>query len=210
MTGKKNIDLIYDIVKEKDEIREKEIQREVLDRKQIRIRKDLERENTIKEMHEKYGYKVIEPHLISQGCRKVFHQDCAKCNMIKCFPYEFLTTDKKDNGKNHCTQCMKSASETVKKCTSKNNFKCGCGVSYYCTPLSQAKHENTIKHLNNIRQLKIFNGNIYKQNELRLICSLNSVKDYKGLTIDEMIEGILKVKDFKIPKELQSKKEETI
>ena len=106
MTGKNNIDSTYDIVEAKNQAREKEIQNEILDRKQIRIRKDLERENTIKEMHEKYGYKVTEPNLISQGCRKVFPQDCAKCKNIKCFPYEFLTDEKLDSGKNHCTQCM--------------------------------------------------------------------------------------------------------
>ena len=74
----KNIDDI-DIVEAKNQTREKEIKREVLDCKQIRIKKDVERENTIKEMHEKYGYKVKELNLISQGCRKVFSQNCAKC-----------------------------------------------------------------------------------------------------------------------------------
>jgi len=199
MTGsKKNIDSTFDIVEAKNQAKETVIKQGIADRKQARQAKEKRYLEDVEDIHKKYGYKVVELDLINKGFNIVHPFNCAKCGIVKAFPYDFLTTDKKDNGKNHCSQCMKSASETIKKCTSKNNVKCACGVSYYCTPLSQANHENTNKHLNNIRQLKIFNGNIYKQGELRAICSLNGVKDYKALTIDEMIEGILKVKDFKL------------
>jgi len=199
MTGsKKNIDSTFDIVEAKNQAKETVIKQGIADRKQARQDKEKRYLEDVEDIHKKYGYKVVELDLINKGFNIVHPFNCAKCGIVKAFPYDFLTTDKKDNGKNHCSQCMKSASETIKKCTSKNNVKCACGVSYYCTPLSQANHENTNKHLNNIRQLKIFNGKIYKQGELRAICSLNGVKDYKALTIDEMIEGILKVKDFKL------------
>jgi len=195
-SSKKNIDTTLDIIEAKDQARETVIKQGIADRKQARQNKEKRYLEDVKEIHERYGYKVVEPDLINKGFNIVHPFNCAKCGIVKAFPYDFLTADKKDNGKNHCTQCMKSASQTVKNCTSKNNVKCACGVSYYCTPLSQVKHEK--KHLNNIRQLKIFNGKIFKQGELRMICSLNGVKDYKELTIDEMIEGILKVKDLKL------------
>ena len=196
--SKKNIDPTFDIVEAKNQVRENVIKQGIAERKQARQEKEKRYLEDVEDIHKRYGYKVVEPDLINKGFNIVYPFNCAKCGIVKAFPYDFLTTDKNDNGKNHCSQCMKSASETIKKCTSKNNVKCACGVSYYCTPLSKLNHENTMKHLNNIRQLKIFNGNIYKQSELRLICSLNGVKDYKALTIDEMIEGILKVKDFKL------------
>ena len=57
-------------------------------------------------------------------------------------------------------------------------------------------------HLNGMKQININNGKIYDRDELRLICSYNSVKNYGTLSICKMIDAILKIEYLKIPKDL--------
>jgi len=202
MTGKNNIDSTFDIVKEKEEARQKEIQNDILYRKQIRKDKERRYLEDVADIHKKYGYKVKEPELIKEGFEIVYPFNCAKCGIVKAYPYDYLNTKGKDNGFNKCSLCMTSETKRIKKCLEKSEAKCPCGLKYYCTDLTQAKHENSKMHLNGMKQININNGKIYDRDELRLICSYNSVKNYGTLSICKMIDAILKIEDLKIPKDL--------
>jgi len=192
-----------DKVQAKNEAREAEINKEVKQRKQERIDRDKEHLQTIKDIHERYGYIVKEPELIAQGCKEVIGYYCVDCKILKCFPYEFMNAYKKDNGCNRCTECQKFNSNIVKKCNEKNKVDCPCGMSYYCSDLKQSKHEISRTHINGLKQLKATRlTKVYKMPELRKICSANKIKYYNTLKIDEMLEQLAKIEVIIIPEDV--------
>jgi len=192
-----------DLVQQGYDKREAEINKQVKQRKQERIDRDKEHLETIKDIHERYGYIVKEPELIAQGCKEVIGYYCVDCKILKCFPYEFMNAYKKDNGCNRCTECQKFNSNIVKKCNENNKVDCPCGMSYYCSDLKQSKHECSRTHINGLKQLKATRlTKVYKMPELRKICSANKIKYYNTLKIDEMLKQLAKIEVIVIPEEL--------
>jgi len=192
-----------DLVQQGYDKREAEINKQVKQRKQERIDRDKEHLETIKDIHERYGYIVKEPELIAQGCKEVIGYYCVDCKILKCFPYEFMNAYKKDNGCNRCTECQKFNSNIVKKCNENNKVDCPCGMSYYCSDLKQSKHECSRTHINGLKQLKATRlTKVYKMPELRKICSANKIKYYNTLKIDEMLKQLAKIEVIIIPEDL--------
>ena len=202
-SSKKNIDPTFDIVEAKNQAREEQINQETAERKRVRKNKQKKYLEDVAEIHEQYGYKVKEPELIKEGFDIVYPFNCVKCGIVKAFPYDFLNKNGKDNGFNKCSLCMTTETKRVKECLAKSNIECPCGLKYYCTDLTQAKHQNSKMHINGMKQIKINNGKIYNCDELRLICSMNNIKDYAKLSVCKMIDAILKVENLKIPEDLK-------
>jgi len=193
-----------DLVEEKNKQLEQKINEEVLFRKEIRIRRNLIHDTDIKEIHKRYGYDVVEEHLIKQGISKVIPLKCSKCKIMKCFPYEFLTKTNKDNGFNHCSVCMSESSSKVQKSVKNNTMICQCGMSVFCSDLTLSKHEVSNIHFNRLKQKNINNGSrIYNLKELRIIGKVNHIKYCNTLNTNDMIKEILMIDTIIIPEDLK-------
>ena len=66
-SSKKNIDTTLDIIEPKDQARETVIKQGIADRKQARQNKGKRYLEEVADIHQKYGYKVLEPDLINKG-----------------------------------------------------------------------------------------------------------------------------------------------
>ena len=157
---------------------EKDKEQALLNKEQVknrRIRFDVEIEDVRIEIKDKYPEgKVKEPNLIKSGITNIYPLLCVKCDSFKVFPYQFLTKQGFDNGKNTCGVCMSINSSIVKKYTKPKLFKCECG-STFVSKDSDAyyKHLADKSHQNNMD--KILNGVEYSQKQLRDLCRLNKI-----------------------------------
>ena len=144
-----------------------------------------------------------EEHLIKKDITKIHPFNCFECNVIKIFPYDFLTTSDYDNGKGKCSVCMSELSKRIKKYKDENKVECPCGMSYNGSDLGQSKHEVSRTHINGLKQLKTTGLTIiYKMPSLRKICSTNNIKYYNTLKIDKILEEFKKIDVIVIPENL--------
>lgn len=133
--------------------------------------------------------KVTEQNLINSGITTIYPLLCVKCDTFKIFPYQFLTKQGFDNGKNTCCLCMSMNSSVVQKYTKPKLFKCECGLSFvvkdsdaYYKHLADKTHQNHID--------KMLHGVKYSQKELRHLCSLNKITYYKNMSIPVMVQTL--------------------
>ena len=149
----------------------------------------------IEEIKQKYkDGKVKEPHLIKAGIKKIIPQMCVKCETYKVFPYEFLTRQGFDNGKNTCSQCMAENTAQVKKYTKPKKFNCECGLKFvskdrdaYYIHISDKTHAGRIE--------KMLRGVRYSQKELRDIAKINKIPYYKNLSMPDLVKQLDALKD---------------
>jgi len=193
-----------DIVQAKNEKREAEIKKDVKYQKQVNRKKksddEEEKADVEREIIKKYGSFVVkEDHLIKKDLTTIYALNCFKCNVIKIAPYDFLTASGYDNGKGKCTTCMSELTKRVKK----YKVKCPCGMSYIASDLGQSKHEVCRTHINGLKQLKATGLTIvYKMPSLRKIFSVNNIKYYNTLKIDEILKELKKLDKIIIPEDL--------
>lgn len=144
----------------------------------------------IEEIKQKYkDGKVKEPHLIKAGIKKIIPQMCVKCETYKVFPYEFLTRQGFDNGKNTCSQCMAENTAQVKKYTKPKNFECQCGLKFVSNQ-TEAYYIHMADKTHETRIAKVLRGVRYSQKELRDMCSLNKIPYYKNLSMPDMVKKL--------------------
>lgn len=153
----------------------------------------------VEEIKNKYPDGVVkEPHLINKGISKVIPLLCSKCDCYKIFPYQFLTKQGYDNGKNNCSLCMSINTCGVRKYTKKNDYTCDCCLKFDSNDCDKyLKHIEDKSHQNRLD--KMLNGVRYNQKQLRELCSINNIAYYKSLTIPNMVKMLkLLGKDIKM------------
>lgn len=193
-----------DKVQEGYDMKDETEKKKARSRKEARQEKEKRYLEDVEDIHKRYGYKVVEPELINKGFNIVHPFNCVKCGIVKAFPYDFLTTNKQDNGKNHCSQCMSINTKKVKECVAKNKIECECGMTYYATELNTCKHQISKAHINAVSQMKIKGLNkICKIQEMRKIAQANKIYNYYSLKMEEIIAELLKIEVVIIPDEFK-------
>ena len=144
----------------------------------------------VQEIKEKYpGGKVKEPNLIKAGHKKIIPMLCTKCETYKVFPYDFLTKQGFDNGKNTCSQCMAENTKLVKKYTKEKKFICECGLKYVSND-SDAYYIHISDKTHETRMQKMLRGVRYSQKELRDIAKINKIPYYKNLSMPDLVKQL--------------------
>ena len=105
---------------------------------------------------------------------------------MKALPYQFLNKFNKVSQTNTCSECTKTRSDQVKKCTEQNMCSCVCGITYYCSSdRAMVLHEQSDRHKKALRRNRLIEGKRYKRDELRLLCRTNSIPYYNSLKVEE-------------------------
>ena len=144
----------------------------------------------LEEIKEKYpGGKVKEPHLLKSGIKKIYPMLCVKCDTYKIFPYNYLTRQNFDNGKNTCSLCMAENTEQVKKYTKEKKYSCECGLKFVSKD-ADAYHIHIADKTHKTRMEKMLRGVKYSQKQLRDMCRLNTIPYYKNLSMPEMVKQL--------------------
>ena len=149
----------------------------------------------VQEIKEKYpSGKVTEKLLKDAGIKKIIPQMCVKCEIYKVFPYEFLTKQGFDNGKNTCSQCMAENTAQVKKYTKQKKFVCECGLKFVSKD-SDAYYIHISDKTHAGRMEKMLRGVRYSQKELRDIAKINKIQYYKNLSMPDLVKQLDALKD---------------
>ena len=121
--------------------------------------------------------------------RKKVENLCVKCETYKIFPYEFLTKQGFDNGKNTCSQCMAENTAQVKKYTKPKKFDCQCGLKFVSKD-SEAYYVHISDKTHVTRMEKMLRGIRYSQKQLRDIAKINKIPYYKNLSMPDMVKQL--------------------
>ena len=179
---------------------QEKLQKEAQDRERENRYKLEERERAEKAIFDEFGYHIKEEHLIQQGFKKVIPFQCVRCKDVKALPYQFLNKFNKVSQTNTCSECTKTRSDQVKKCTEQNMCSCVCGITYYCSSdRAMVLHEQSDRHKKALRRNRLIEGKRYKRDELRLLCRTNSIPYYNSLKVEDMIDKLLSLEDITIP-----------
>ena len=134
------------------------------------------------------------------GFKKVIQFQCDRCKDVKAIPYQSLNKFNKVSQTNTCSECTKTRSDQVKKCTEQNMCSCVCGITYYCSSdRAMVLHEQSDRHKKALRRNRLIEGKRYKRDELRLLCRTNSIPYYNSLKVEDMIDKLLSLEDITIP-----------
>ena len=144
----------------------------------------------IEEIKQKYkDGKVKEPHLIKAGHKKIIPFMCVKCETYKIMPYEFLSKQGFELGRNTCSQCMAENTAQVKKYTKEKKFNCECGKSFVSKD-SDAYYIHISDKTHAGRMEKMLRGVRYSQKELRDIAKINKIPYYKNLSMPDLVKQL--------------------
>lgn len=157
-------------------------------RKLTKQKIDKEYEEVLNEIKEKYPTgEIVEKYLRETLCiSKIYPQMCNSCNHFKIYPYEFLTKQGRDNGKNRCQTCMSEKTKSSRQSVEKHQVRCKCGVLYYGNEDNYYKHINSKQHLNNME--KLVKGVRYTEAQMFQLCRLNHIPYYKTMNQKKMAE----------------------
>jgi len=172
---------------------EKEKEEYVSNRTELKTKRMKQAEQygeVIEEIKQKYpDGKVKEKLLRDAGIKKIIPQMCVKCDTYKIFPYEFLTKQGFDNGKNTCSQCMAQNTAQVKKYTKPKRFICECGLKFVAKD-SEAYYIHISDKTHAGRMEKMLRGVRYSQKELRDIARTNKIPYYKNLRMPDLVKKL--------------------
>jgi hypothetical protein len=110
---------------------------------------------------------------------------CTKCLIYKVFPYDFMATNGRDYGTNHCKTCTKIINKPCKKYQETKKIICECGICYIGTDLAIANHITSQQHKDRLAEMII--GVRYTKKDLIKLSSIFKITYYKKLNREEMI-----------------------
>ena len=180
-------------INERDKKLEDDKQEYVANRTELkskRLKQAEEYGDVVQEIKQKYpDGKVHEKVLRDSGIKKIIPNLCVKCETYKIFPYEFLTKQGFDNGKNTCSLCMATNTAQVKKYTKEKKYSCKCGLKFVSKD-ADAYHIHIADKTHKTRMEKMLRGVKYSQKQLRDMCRLNTIPYYKNLSMPEMVKQL--------------------
>lgn len=182
---------------EKEDKRTAQLQEEIKQRKEenrrIRDKAEEQKKEVLYEIKTNYPNGITESYLLNKGFNKIIPMKCDNCKNYRIFPYQFLTKQGRMGIKNKCSFCMSDDSKVTQKSLDKNMVECKCGIKYYASDNGKAKHENTSRHINNMK--KLVKGKKYSSKEMDKLCSLNNILYYKSLDMKSQAEALNKLGD---------------